>query len=53
MKENQLTGDDLANMLGVDRSTAYKLLNGGRNLTTEHIRILGDRFKVSAALFID
>ena len=53
MKENQLTGDDLANMLGVDRSTAYKLLKGGRNLTTEHIRILGDRFKVSAALFID
>ena len=52
MRENQLTGDDLAGMLGVDRSTAYKLLKGGRNLTTEHIRILGDRFKVGAELFI-
>ncbi len=52
MKESQLTGDDLAGMLGVDRSTAYKLLKGGRNLTTEHIRTLGDRFKVSAELFI-
>ncbi|MFA6288615.1 MAG: helix-turn-helix domain-containing protein [Opitutaceae bacterium] len=50
--ENQLTGDDLAKLLGVDRSTAYKILKGARNVTTEHIRILCARFSVSAELFI-
>ena len=52
VQENQLTGDDLAAILGVDRSTAYKLLKGTRNLTTEHVRRLADRFKVGVAVFI-
>ena len=52
LSENQLTGDDLAQLLSVDRSTAYKILKGTRNLTTEHIRILCDRFSVGAELLI-
>ena len=52
LSENQLTGDDFAKLLTVDRSTAYKILKGTRNLTTEHIRILGERFSVSAELLI-
>ncbi|MEY4490049.1 MAG: hypothetical protein RIQ79_2557 [Verrucomicrobiota bacterium] len=52
LEENQLTGDDLAALLDVDRSTAYKLLKGTRNLTTDHIRRLVHRFHVSAELFI-
>lgn len=52
LSENQLTGDDLAKLLSVDRSTAYKLLKGTRNLTTEHIRILCERFSVGAELLI-
>ncbi len=52
LSENQLTGDDLAKLLSVDRSTAYKILKGTRNLTTEHIRVLCERFSVSAELLI-
>lgn len=53
LSENGLTGEGLAALLGVDRSTAYKLLKGARNLTTEHVRVLAKRFKVSTDLFID
>ncbi len=52
LKENQLTGDDLAALLGVDRSTAYKLLKGTRQLTLEHVRRLSARFNVGAELFL-
>lgn len=52
LAENQLTGDDLAKLLSVDRSTAYKILKGTRNLTTEHIRALCERFNVDAGLFL-
>ena len=52
LKENNLTGDSLAELLNIDRSTAYKLLKGNRKLTTQHIRILTTRFKVSADLFL-
>lgn len=52
LSENQLTGDDLAKLLSVDRSTAYKIIKGTRNLTTEHIRSLCERFSVSPELFI-
>lgn len=50
--ENDMTGDDLAKVLKVDRSVAYKMLKGTRNLTTEHIRRLCERFSVRADLFI-
>jgi HTH-type transcriptional regulator / antitoxin HigA len=53
LKENQLTGDDLATFLGVDRSTAFNLLKGTRQLTLEHVRRLAERFKVRAELFLN
>ncbi len=52
MNENNMSGEDLAELLGVDRSTAFKLLKGARNLTTDHLRKLGARFSVSADLFL-
>ena len=52
MEENGMTGDDLAKLLKVDRSVAYKILKGTRNLTTDHIRRLCERFSVRADLFI-
>jgi HTH-type transcriptional regulator/antitoxin HigA len=52
LRENNLTGEDLAKLLKVDRSVAYKILKGARNLTTDHIRRLCDRFAVQADLFI-
>ena len=52
LAENDMTGDDLAELLGVDRSVAYKILKGTRNLTAEHIRKLADRFLISADALI-
>ena len=52
LDENNLTGDDLAKILGVDRSIAYRVLKGTRNLTVAHVRKLTARFKVSADLFL-
>ena len=52
LEENALTGDDFAKLLGVDRSVAYKILKGSRNLTTDHIRRLCSRFSVRADLFL-
>ena len=52
LTENDLAGDDLAKILSLDRSSAYKVLKGARNLTTEHVRLLAARFSVSADLFL-
>lgn len=52
LQENDLGGDDLASILAVDRSTAFKILKGTRRLTAEHIRKLASRFHVSADLFL-
>ena len=52
LAENDMTGEDLAKLFKVDRSVAYKILKGARNLTTDHIRKLCERFSVSADLFI-
>ena len=48
LEENGLSGDDLAELLEVDRSVAYKILKGTRNLTADHVRRLADRFAISA-----
>ena len=53
LEENDLTGDDLAALLEVDRSTAYKILKGNRGLTPAHLAALSKRFKVHAELFIE
>jgi len=52
LTENGLKGDDLAPMLGVDRSVAYRILKGERGLTTAHVKALRDRFGVSADVFV-
>ena len=52
LEENAMTGDDLAALLKVDRSVAYKILKGIRNLTMDHVRRLAERFMVRADLFI-
>ena len=52
LDENNLGGDDLAMILGVDRSVAYRILKGERGLTTAHLRSLRERFGVSADVFV-
>jgi len=52
LKENGLSADDLGTIIGVDRSIAYRILKGSRNLTAEHIKKLSSRFVVSADLFL-
>ena len=51
--ENNLAGDDLAKLLKVERSVAYRILKGSRNLTADHIRTLSRRFSVSSDLFLN
>ena len=52
LEENRLTGDDLATILDVDRSVAYRILKGERGLTTAHVKALRDLFGVSADVFV-
>ena len=52
LSENDLSGDDLGRILGVDRSIAYRILKGTRSLTAEHVKKLAVRFSVSADLFL-
>jgi antitoxin component HigA of HigAB toxin-antitoxin module len=52
LKETGLSADDLGTIIGVDRSIAYRILKGARNLTAEHIKKLSSRFVVSADLFL-
>ena len=53
LAENGMKGDDLGELLGVNRSTAYKLLKGSRNLTTGHIHRIATRFSISADALIE
>ena len=50
--ENSLGGDDLAKIIEVDRSVAFRILKGERGLTTNHIKALCERFGVPADVFI-
>lgn len=52
LTENDLTADDLGRIIGVNRSVAYRILKGTRNLTADHIRKITTRFAVSADLFL-
>ena len=52
LAENHLSGEDLGEILGADRSIAYRVLKGARKLTADHIRKLSARFCVSADLFL-
>jgi len=52
LAENNLTGNILGHIIGVDRSIAYRILKGTRNLTADHIKKLSARFAVSADLLL-
>jgi len=52
MRENDLSGADLAHILGVSRSLASRILRGERNLTTSHIATLSARFGLNSAAFL-
>ena len=52
LEDNDLTGDDLGRIIGIDRSIAYRILKGTRSLTADHIKKLSARFAVSADLFL-
>jgi HTH-type transcriptional regulator / antitoxin HigA len=53
LDEHGMSAADLARLLGVHRSMGSKLLKGARALTTRHLQILSERFKVRADLFLD
>jgi HTH-type transcriptional regulator / antitoxin HigA len=53
LDDHGMRAADLARLLGVHRSMGSKLLKGERALTSRHLQILSDRFKVSADLFLD
>jgi HTH-type transcriptional regulator / antitoxin HigA len=52
MEEHDLNGGDLAGILKIRRAFAYRLLNGQRRLTADHIKALAEYFGVSADLFL-
>ncbi len=52
LQEHALSAEDLGAIIGVNRSVAYRILKGTRNLTLGHIRKLSARFAVSADLFL-
>lgn len=52
LEEHGMTISEFARLIGVHRSLGTRILNGERNLTVSHIRILADRFKVSPELFM-
>lgn len=49
--ENQMTASDLGELLG-NRSLGSKILRGERELSKTHLRILANRFKVDAGVFL-
>ena len=51
LEQNDMTASDLGLLLG-NRSLGSKILRGERELSKTHLRILADRFKVDAGLFL-
>ena len=51
LDSNGMSGSDLGRLLG-NRELGPKILSGSRQLSKTHIRILADRFKVDAGLFL-
>jgi len=51
MEQNGMKTIDLGNLIG-NRGLASLIVNGKRELSKAHIRILAERFKVSAELFL-
>jgi HTH-type transcriptional regulator/antitoxin HigA len=51
MEQSGMTASGLGELLG-NRSLGSKILRGERELSKTHLRILADRFKVDAGLFL-
>lgn len=51
LDQSKMTASDLGQLLG-NRSLGSKILRGERELSKTHLRILADRFKVDAGLFL-
>lgn len=52
LEENGLSRKDLAQILGLDVSSAARILQGTRSITPAHAKRLGERFQVRPALFL-
>ena len=52
MDEHGMSGADLSRLLGVSRSVGPMILRGERNITSEHARKLGKRFRLNPGVFI-
>lgn len=53
LSESGMSRSELARLLNIHPTMGSKILKGDRRLTWDHARILGDRFKVAPALFMD
>lgn len=53
LAQSGMSGSDLARLLNMHPTMGSKVLNGNRKLTWEHAKVLGARFKVAPALFMD
>jgi antitoxin component HigA of HigAB toxin-antitoxin module len=51
--ESGISKSELARLLRIHPSMGSKLLKGERRLTWDHAKLLGARFKVAPALFMD
>jgi len=52
LEEHRMSGADLSRLLGAHRTLGPMILRGERKLTIEHVRLLCERFSVSADLFL-
>lgn len=52
LDENNMSGSDLAKLLGIHPSMGSKILKGERKLTADHLRKLVERFHVEPSLFL-
>jgi antitoxin component HigA of HigAB toxin-antitoxin module len=53
LSENDMSASDLARLLGVHASMGFKILEGERALTVDHLKKLAERFKVRPDLFMN
>jgi antitoxin component HigA of HigAB toxin-antitoxin module len=53
LDQSGTSASELARLLNMHQTMGSKILNGDRKLTWEHAKVLGARFKVAPALFMD
>lgn len=53
LDQSGMSASMLASLLNMHTTMGSKILNGDRKLTWEHAKVLGARFKVAPALFMD